>query len=114
MPQELGGTRGLKQGKAIRRSRPVALVTLLAFALILTGILGWQALDAERSHRAAAESALSDYASFAAWQMNQQAGQEVLSAMISTCIVPLTRVDPAKPDEWPSPDEFMAASLQPP
>lgn len=104
-----------QQGRAIRgRSRSAALVTLLAFALILTGILGWQALDAERSHRAAAESALSDYASFAAWQMNQQAGQEILSAMISTFIVPLTRVDPAKPEAWPSPNEFMAASLQPP
>ncbi len=104
----------MKQGRAIRRSRSAALVTLLAFALILTGILGWQALDAERSHRAAAESALSDYASFAAWQMNQQAGQEMLSAMISTFIVPLTRVDPAKPEAWPSPQEFMSASLQPP
>ena len=104
-----------QQGRAIRgRSRSAALVTLLAFALILTGILGWQALDAERSHRAAAESALSDYASFAAWQMNQQAGQEILSAMISTFIVPLTRVDPAKPEAWPSPNEFMSASLQPP
>ena len=34
--------------------------------------------------------------------------------MISTFIVPLTRVDPAKPEAWPSPEEFMAASLQPP
>jgi signal transduction histidine kinase len=98
----------------LRRSRSAALVTLLVFALILTAILGWQALDAERSHRAAAESALSDYASFAAWQMNQQAGQEMLSAMISTFIVPLTRVDPDKPEAWPSPAEFQAASLQPP
>src|SRR5688500_4623396 len=46
--------------------------------------------------------------------MNQQAGQEMLSAMISTFIVPLTRVDPAKPEAWPSPDQFMSASLQPP
>ncbi|MGK2962161.1 MAG: sensor histidine kinase [Gemmatimonadaceae bacterium] len=104
----------LKQGRAVRRSRSAALVTLLAFALVLTGILGWQALDAERSHRAAAENALSDYASFAAWQMHQHAGQGILSAMISTFIVPLTRVDPAKPEAWPSPQEFMAASLQPP
>ena len=57
----------LKQGRAIRRSRSAALVTLLAFALVLTAILGWQALDAERSHRAAAESALSDYASPHCW-----------------------------------------------
>jgi hypothetical protein len=114
MTQSIGASSQLKQGRAIRRSRSAALVTLLAFALILTAILGWQALDAERSHRAAAESALSDYASFAAWQMNQQAGQEILSAMISTFIVPLTRVDPAKPEAWPSPQDFMAASLNPP
>ena len=114
MTRDSGDSTQLKQGRAIRRSRSAALVTLLAFALILTGILGWQALDAERSHRAAAESALSDYASFAAWQMNQQAGQEILSAMISTFIVPLTRVDPAKPEQWPSPQDFKAASLNPP
>src|SRR5688500_2216314 len=99
---------------ARRRPRSILLVALLAFALIITGILGWQALDAERSHRAAAERALKDYARFAAWQLNQQASQELLSAMISTFIVPLTRVDPAKPEAWPSPEEFMAASLQPP
>ncbi len=99
---------------ARRRPRSVLLVALLVFAVMITGILGWQAVDAERSHRAAAERALTDYARFAAWQLNQQAGQEMLSAMISTFIVPLTRVVPDKPEAWPSPGEFMAASLQPP
>src|SRR5687768_157286 len=108
------GPKRVTQGRALRRSRSALLVTLLTFALVLTGVLGWQALDAERSHRVAAEAALEDYASFAAWQMNQQAGQELLSAMISTFIVPLTRVDPYKPEAWPSPDEFMAAALNPP
>ncbi len=89
-------------------------MTLLTFALVLTGILAYQALDAERTHRAAAQRALNDYASFAAWQLNQQAAQEILGAMISTFIVPLTRVQPTKPEAWPSPAEFMAASLQPP
>lgn len=104
----------MKQMSARRRSRSFLLVTLLAFALVLTGVLGWQALDAERSHRAAAERALNDYARFAAWQLNQQAGQEMLGAMISTFILPLTRVQPDKPDAWPSPEEFRAASLNPP
>lgn len=99
---------------ARRRPRSILLVALLTFALLITGVLGWQAVDAERSHRAAAERALIDYARFAAWQLNQQAGQEMLSAMISTFIVPLTRVVPDKPEAWPSPAEFMAASLQPP
>ncbi|MEP6508526.1 MAG: hypothetical protein ABJC63_09900, partial [Gemmatimonadales bacterium] len=63
-------------------------MSLLVFALILTGVLAYQAIDAESTHRAAARRALNDYASFAAWQLHQQAGQEILGAMISTFIVP--------------------------
>ena len=107
-------SKSVKQISARRRPRSVLLVALLALALVLTGVLGWQALDAERSHRATAERALKDYARFAAWQLNQQASQEMLGAMISTFILPLTRVSPDKPAEWPSPEEFRAASLQPP
>ena len=105
---------GVTQITARRRPKSVLLVALLAFALVLTGVLGWQALDAERSHRAAAERALKDYARFAAWQLNQRTAQEMLGAMISTFILPLTRVQPDRPDTWPSPEEFRAASLQPP
>jgi signal transduction histidine kinase len=104
----------VKQITARRRPQSLILVTLLAFALILTGVLGWQALDAERSHRAAAERALTDYARFAVWQLNQQVGQEMLGAMISTFILPLTRIQSDKPEGWPSPEEFRAASLRPP
>jgi heme A synthase len=104
----------MKQITARRRPRSLLLVALLTFALVITGVLGWQALDAERSHRATAERALTDYARFAAWQLNQQAAQEMLGAMISTFILPLTRVQPDKPEAWPSPEEFRAASLLPP
>lgn len=44
------------------------LVPLLAATLLLALYLGWQALDAVRSHREAAESALLDYGRMAAWQ----------------------------------------------
>lgn len=103
----------MKHGPAQNRSRPTILIALLVVALALTGVLAYQALDAGRTHRAAAERALNDYASFAAWQLNQTASQEFLSAMISTFIVPLTRVDPDNPAGWPSPADFMAASLEP-
>src|SRR5678815_3891336 len=97
------------------RSRPRSrlLVALLAFALVLTAVLAYQAATSERSQRRAAERALHDYASFAMWQLNQQASQELLSAMIATFIVPLTRVNPDTPESWPSPADFMAASRQP-
>lgn len=98
---------------ARRRSHPKLLVVLLALALALSGVLAYQAQDAARTHRRAAERALNDYAAFAAWQMNQQSSREFLSAMISTFIVPLTRVDPANPAGWPTPGDFMTASRQP-
>lgn len=104
----------MRSGSPSRRSRSALLVSLLVFALILTGVLAYQAIDAEATHRAAARRALNDYASFAAWQLHQQAGQEILGAMISTFIVPLTRVQSNDPKSWPSPEEFRAASLQPP
>ena len=113
-PNNSNGASRLTHITARRRPRSLLLVALLTFALVITGVLGWQALDAERSHRAAAERALTDYARFAAWELNQQAGQEMLGAMISTFILPLTRVQPDKPEAWPSPEEFRAASLQPP
>jgi signal transduction histidine kinase len=97
------------------RSRPgsALLVGLLTLALVLTGVLAYQAANAERSHRNATQRALHDYASFAMWQLNQQASQELLSAMITTFIVPLTRVNEATPETWPTPQDFMAASLHP-
>jgi signal transduction histidine kinase len=96
-----------------RRPRSTLLVALLGLALALTAALAYQAANAERSQRLAAERALDDYASFAMWQLNQQASQELLSAMISTFIVPLTRVDPDAPASWPTPADFMAASRHP-
>lgn len=96
-----------------QRPRSGLLFALLALALALTAMLGYQAFNAERSQRLAAERALNDYASFAMWQLNQQASQELLSAMISTFIVPLTRVNPDNPAAWPTPADFMAASRQP-
>ncbi|HYN80384.1 MAG TPA: HAMP domain-containing sensor histidine kinase [Gemmatimonadaceae bacterium] len=103
----------MKRGNGGSRPRSRLLVALLGIALVLTAVLAYQAANAERSHRRAAERALHDYASFAMWQLNQQASQELLSAMISTFIVPLTRVNPDAPESWPSPADFMAASRQP-
>ena len=95
------------------RPRSRLLVALLALALVLTGVLAYQAATSERSQRMAAQRALHDYASFAMWQLNQQASQELLSSMITTFIVPLTRVNENSPQTWPSPADFMAASRAP-
>jgi signal transduction histidine kinase len=49
-----------------RRSLP--LYVLLLSTLVLAGILGFQAYDAARSHRATAQQALRDYAQLANWR----------------------------------------------
>ncbi|HEY8164965.1 MAG TPA: HAMP domain-containing sensor histidine kinase [Gemmatimonadaceae bacterium] len=103
----------MKSGSGLNRPSSRILVALLACGLILTGFLTYQAANAERSHRKAAERALHDYASFALWQLNQQSAQELLSSMIATFIVPVTRVDPFNRPGWPTAADFMAAAEKP-
>ncbi|HEX2095410.1 MAG TPA: HAMP domain-containing sensor histidine kinase [Longimicrobiaceae bacterium] len=50
---------------AARPPRSALVVGLLLLTLVLAGVLAYQAQDAARSHREAAESALRDYATFA-------------------------------------------------
>ncbi|HJU87915.1 MAG TPA: HAMP domain-containing sensor histidine kinase [Gemmatimonadaceae bacterium] len=50
----------------VRQPRLVLLVALLVLSFVATAILAYQAQDAARSHRVAAERALRDYADFAA------------------------------------------------
>lgn len=50
------------------RSRSAFVIGLLLVALVLTGVLAYQAYDAARSHRAVAEKALGEHAAFAAWE----------------------------------------------
>lgn len=103
----------MRNGSGLTRPSSRLLVGLLACGLVLTGVLTYQAANAERSHRKAAERALHDYASFALWQFNQQAAQELLSSMIATFIVPVTRVDPFNRPGWPTAADFMAAAEKP-
>lgn len=92
------------------RPRPTLIAALLSGAVILAGVLAYQAQAAARSHRATAERALHDYASFATWELSEHATRELLGAMIATFIGPVTRVDPADPAGWPSPAEFRSTT----
>jgi signal transduction histidine kinase len=64
-----------RQGRAL--SATTWLVPFLAATLAFSLWLGWQALDAVRSHREAAESALRDYARMAAWQYAETASDRL-------------------------------------
>lgn len=85
------------------------MVVLLLFALALTGVLAYEAQAAAKSHRVAAEAALRDYASFAMWELTQHAEADMLGALISTLIGPLTLVDPAHSGDWPTASDYRVA-----
>lgn len=63
-----------------RRPRVRLLVVLLVLTLLLSGGLGYHALDAARSHRETAERALREYAGIAAWEFTRRAREQMLSA----------------------------------
>jgi signal transduction histidine kinase len=66
---------------ARRPARATSVVALLVVALVVVGILTYQAVAAARSHRAAAEAALGDYAAFAAWEYSRLANADVMWAL---------------------------------
>jgi signal transduction histidine kinase len=57
-------------------------------------VLAWQAYDAARSHRAAAQRALHDYSSLAAWQLAQQTRHGLLTTLVSALVWPAARLRP--------------------
>ena len=54
---------------------------LLIATLALTGGLGYEAVQAARSHRATAENVLRDYSAFAAWELTRLGRQHLLETM---------------------------------
>ena len=64
-----------------RRSRSTLIVILLIATLALTAALAYEAQQAARSHRAAAESVLRDYAAFAVWEFSRIGRQQLLSSV---------------------------------
>ncbi|HEY2376555.1 MAG TPA: HAMP domain-containing sensor histidine kinase [Gemmatimonadaceae bacterium] len=80
-------------------SRSFGTIVLLGVALVLVGVLVYQAQDAARSQQRIAESTLDDYASFADWQLTQQAKGSVLSTVITSLSAQASRFDPEAPEK---------------
>jgi signal transduction histidine kinase len=79
----------------MRRSpRLIGTVALLISALVVCAVLAYQAWDAARSQRAAAESALKDYARMADWQLTQQAKNALLTQVVTSLMSQASRVVP--------------------
>jgi signal transduction histidine kinase len=100
---------GLYRPPSVWRSRATLLVALLAFTLVLAAVLAYEAHSAARSHRATAERALHDYATFAAWELLANAADHLQPAL-TAALAPATGTTASTPyDALPSP-EILAAS----
>src|SRR3954471_16108748 len=81
----------------MRRSpRLVGTVGLLILALVVCAVLAYQAWDAARSQKKSADSALTDYARIADWQLTQQAKNALLTQVVTSLLSPATAVDPER------------------
>lgn len=80
----------------MRAPRSLGTILLLTLALVLVGVLVFQAQDAARSQQRIAEATLKDYASFADWQLAQQAKSSILSPVITSLSSQASRVDPQR------------------
>jgi signal transduction histidine kinase len=99
----------LRLRDSVMRAQPKLIATLLLFALSLVALLAYQAQAAARSHRAAVERTLHDYASFATWQLTQEATRELLAGLIATFVIPHVRVDPDDRSAWLPVDQWVTA-----
>lgn len=94
----------------LRARLPLAL---LSVALILSGVLVYKAYSAARSQRATAERTLKDYAAFATWAYAEHARRQILTALISTFVRHVSRVDPnLPPDKQPKPGELAESARE--
>jgi signal transduction histidine kinase len=81
--------------------------TLLLLPVLVAGLV-YNAWAAERSHRAAAENAVRDYAAFAAWQFNRQA-RGILASHLSMSVAPAHELALAvRRGVLPPPDAMVA------
>lgn len=107
-----------------RRPRALLLVAVLLLTLGLAGLLAYEAQDAARSHRAAAESALRDYAAFAAWAFRRDARSQ-FGCLLHQAIHPIAETrahdgvgwwypGPMPEPEAPDSSEICACSIKQP
>ncbi len=96
-----------------RSSRLLGTAVVLGLALVVTAMLVYQAQVAARGHRLTAERTLSDYASFADWQFEQQMKNHLLTTMIPSLAQAAMRVDPARlPQSLLSPESVAALARE--
>lgn len=96
--------------KAVRRSRGTLLTVFLALSLALAAGLAYQAVDAARSHRQAAESVLRDYARIAAWEFSRRA-RGALNGAIWPAFQPLNVMRPPAPGAPLPPPEIVDRAI---
>ena len=64
-------------------SRSAIVAGLLVLSLVMAGILAYQAVDANRSHRAIAEKTIKEHALFAAWELASAIRRDLFSNFLA-------------------------------
>jgi signal transduction histidine kinase len=76
---------------AARGSRSTPLVAILLLTVAIVAFMAYEAWDAARSHRATAERAIRDYASFAAWEFTVNT-KDVFHYNVSWVFTPVANI----------------------
>jgi signal transduction histidine kinase len=92
-----------------RSLRAWALAVSLVFAVGSIGVLAYQAVGLDRSHRAVAESVLRDYSAFAADQFSRLAAERV-TALAKTILAPVACGESAQARRLAAVDRSQASS----
>ncbi|HKG96000.1 MAG TPA: HAMP domain-containing sensor histidine kinase, partial [Gemmatimonadaceae bacterium] len=80
------------------RSRSTPLVAILLLTVAIVAFMAYEAWDAARSHRATAERAIRDYASFAAWEFTVNT-KEVFHYNVSWVFSPVANLRVRSPHQ---------------
>lgn len=100
-------TSRLRSGSTASRS----IIGLLLCALVVAGVLAYQAQDAARSHRQSAERALQEYASLAAWEFARQGEMRLRAIQMTAFFMPAVTIEGSPADSpLPSAEDFAASA----
>lgn len=89
-----------------------SLVVMLLLALLVAGVLAYQAQDAARSQRDIAEQTLTEYAAFASERFGDRAGMTLTALQMLSLQLPVSLEDASPDVELPSVEAYRTNALE--
>jgi len=113
-PARRNGRRSFSSGRSLNLGTgPTLLAALIVVALIVTGVLAYQAHDAASSHQEVAQQAVSDLASAAAWQFAERGSMRTVDLISESLMMPLRQMpDGGSSPADPSPLHRLSSAME--